>query len=1279
MESNHTKRILGLDLGVTSIGWAMIEENKSENVPVSKILDMGSRIIPLSSEENDEFTRGNAQSNNATRRMKRSARRNLQRYRLRKHLLISVLKEHRLMPEDNLFKLDAVSLYELRDRAIREKISLQEIGRIFFHLNQKRGYKSNRKANNEEETSINPNSLKQVSEEEETINEKKPKRSGYLELIAERENLIARENLTIGQYFYTMLKADSHFRVKENIFLRNSYMNEFDRIWEKQHSFYPEILTNSLFEDIRNRIIFYHRPLKSQKALVGNCRFEPKNKVAPKSSPLFQIFKIWQELNNIEIISFKGIKGVEEDARFDKQGKRFLELDEKKALFEILNASERLSKKKLLQVLGLKSGYDNYSINIQKDIEGNKTFSLLRKSFYKLEIDRPELFKFLIESEDFGNQIVNKETGEVYFRRRIVKRFEQEPLFQLWHLIYSVEETEELISALVKKFEFTPVQARELSKIDFHKSGYGSLSTKAIRNILPFLEQGAKYHIACEYAGYRHSDFLTKEENELRNLIDKLDLIKKGSLRNPVVEKIINQTINLVNTIIEDPDLGRPDEIRVELARELKQNAEQRKRTYKNISELDKQHKFIEEKLRQEFNFRRVSRNDIERYKLWKEFGEISPYEPGKVIGLSELFDGRSYDIEHIIPKSRMFDDSFANKTICHRRFNSGQFGKNQMTAYDYMKSRSKDEFESYVEFVSKYFREGKISKAKFNRLMMPENEIPADFINRQLNETRYISREIKNTLTQICRNVYSTSGQVTSELRYLWGYDDITMKLNMDRYEQADLTYSFKDSNGQVFNRIKYWTKRDDHRHHAIDALVVAATSQSIIQRINNLNQIYVAKNSQKGDEDLRKKLENTGLDAFIKELRPFSPEEVKKSAAKILVSFKPGKRVAIVNKNTYKHKKGSKTLQSSLTPRGYLHKETVYGKIRRYELVTINTRFNRFDDIVEIAAKDFLNKHNESFNRDSRKAFVASQISKLKEYIEESPVTGVLIKDGVLVVSCFKNEFVVRYPLNALKARDVDEVVDERVKAILMKRVAEMGEKDAFKDLMNNPVWFNEEKGIQIKSARLFTGLGDLVPLHRTLGGTTYPASSPVPGGKDVDFVSTRNNHHIAIYMDKEGMLRENTVTFWDALNRKRFGIPVVIKNTKSVWDYLFEKKDLENEIPSEVIENLPADGWEYVTSMQQNEMFVFEIDRETLQNAINQNEYDLISKHLYRVQKITSGDYYFRHHLETKVDDKYGEKKDENLSRELGKVKRITSLVKMTGIKIRVNSLGKIMQIE
>ena len=292
------KRILGLDLGTNSIGWAVV--NVDENGNPQSIDGMGSRIVPLSSDDTNEFTKGNAISKNQSRTEKRTARKGYDRYQLRREYLTSELRKLNMLPGERLIKLPVLELWELRAKAatIGNQLTLPEIGRVLYHINQKRGYKH---AKSDESADT--------------------KQKEYVAKINGRYAMILERNQTIGQYFAEKLKENEietpkgkfyTYRIKEQVFPRRAYEAEFDQIMECQKVFYPEVLTEKEIDKLRNEIIFYQRKLKSCKHLVSICDFEKREyenkegkivfggpKVAPKSSPLFQICKIWEAVNNI--------------------------------------------------------------------------------------------------------------------------------------------------------------------------------------------------------------------------------------------------------------------------------------------------------------------------------------------------------------------------------------------------------------------------------------------------------------------------------------------------------------------------------------------------------------------------------------------------------------------------------------------------------------------------------------------------------------------------------------------------------------------------------------------------------------------------------------------------------------------------------------------------------------------------------------------------------------------------------------------------------------------
>ena len=320
--------------------------------------------------------------------------------------------------------------------------------------------------------------------------------------------------------------------------------------------------------------------------------------------------------------------------------------------------------------------------------------------------------------------------------------FERQSAYRLWHLLYSLEGdnsisgNEKLVEKICELTGMDIDAAKILAAVTFGPD-YGSLSTKAMRKILPYMKEGNEYSLACQYAGYRHSaKSLTKEEIENKKYKDLLEPIPKNSLRNPVVEKILNQMVNVVNEVITS--YGKPDEIRIEMARELKKSAKERKEMSDAIRSSSADHENIKKTLIEEFGLDNPSRNDIIRYKLYREL-ETNGYKTlysDTYIPQEKLFS-KEFDIEHIIPQAKLFDDSFSNKTLEARQVN---IEKSNSTALDFVTTKYGDtKAEEYTSKVDHLYKCGAIGKAKRNKLLMKESEIPQGFIERDLRETQYI------------------------------------------------------------------------------------------------------------------------------------------------------------------------------------------------------------------------------------------------------------------------------------------------------------------------------------------------------------------------------------------------------------------------------------------------------------------------------------------------------------------------------------------------------------
>ncbi len=1200
------KQILGLDLGVGSVGWSLIQTD--DNGIPTQILGMGSRIVPLSTDDANEFSRGNAISKNQKRTQKRTQRKGYDRYQLRRSLLTQKLSELGMLPDERLIKLPVMDLWQLRADAATEdkRITLPEIGRVLYHINQKRGYKHARSDDSEEKN-----------------------QREYVQSVNARHEQIRKEGLTIGQFFAKALRENEQigengmpfytYRIREQVFPRAAYLEEFDKIMACQRVFYPDILTEENIRKIRDEIIFYQRPLKSCKHLVAHCEFslhEYKTtdgrsvisgpKVAPRSSPIFQVCKIWESINNLVLRNREG-----EVYPFTKE--------ERQRIFDFMDNHDRLTATDLYKILGI-SKKDGWWAGkaIGKGLQGNTTKTTLAKCLH----DRTDLLRFNLETVD--SKQIDTETGEVL--RTISPSFENEPLYRLWHIIYSMPEKNEIKAALRRQFGIEDNETLDcLASIDFVKAGYGNKSARFIREILPYLISGLKYSEACDYIGINHSNSLTREENEARRLLDRLPQIQKNELRQPVIEKILNQMVAVVNALLDQ--YGHIDEIRVELARELKQSRDERNETFLNINKRERENNVIGQRI-QEYGLS-PTRSRIQKYRLWEESKHLCFY-CGQPVGVTEFLSGSGVEIEHIIPRSLFFDDSFANKICACRKCNAE---KNNRTAFDYMKSKSDGEFEKYTRRIEQYYTDKAISKTKRERLLTAAKDIPQDFIDRQLRQSQYISKKAVDMLKLVCRNVWTTSGSVTDFLRHVWGYDSILHDLNLPRYRDG----------GLADDKIPDWTKRLDHRHHAIDALTIASTRQSYIQRLNHLNterDIMFAEADKQSESWQGKR---SLLEEWTESRPHFSVDAVKEATDGILVSFKSGKKVATPGKR-YLYQGGKKQLiqDGLMIPRGPLSEESVYGRIHSLEKEQpIKKLFENPETIFKPYIRKLVEERIESCGGDRKKAL--DSVKKQPIWLDEKKTIQ------LTHATCISNQFVIRYPVSSLKAKDIGSIVDGRIRRIIQKRVDEDGEK-----ALKMPLFADEAKTIQIHSVRLFTGLQQVEPLR-------------FENGVPVGFVKPGNNHHVAIYKDQDGRLFEHIVTLWHAVERKRYGIPVIIEDTNAVWD-----KVLGQELPEAFLNGLPKPGAKLVLSLQQGEMFILGMPEEEYEYAMKARDFRKLNKYLYRVQKIASSDYCFRYHIETVLDDS----KEALRMHKFYRCQSLQSLVRLFPHKVRISILGEIL---
>lgn len=1380
------KKILGLDLGTNSIGWAVVNEAENDQES-SSIIRLGVRVNPLTVDESLNFEKGKPITTNTNRTLKRSMRRNLQRYKLRRENLIEVLKDHGFIDEKTILaeqgNRTTFETWHLRARAANEEISLSELSRVLLMINKKRGYKSNRKIKGEEEGTLidgmdiakrlyneqlTPGQLcyqmlndgahylpdfyrsdlkaefdavwtfqkiywpeltdelyanlsgknktqtwaiiaqafdgsikgikrevkgaelrkqnyqwrtdalsKRLDEEQlaivlQDINGQIANSSGYLGTISDRSKDLYFNHMTVGQYQMSILEKNPNACLRNMVFYRQDYMDEFDTIWECQAKYHPE-LTPELKHELRDIIIFYQRRLKSQKGKISLCEFEKKIieytvdgvkkkrtvgcRVAPRSSPLFQEFKIWQTINNIEV-TISGKKNRDE--------KRKLFQEEKEALATELSIHEKMNKTEVLKLLfGTSRGYD---LNF-KSVEGNNTIATIYKAYSTMmelsghnPLDFSQASAIITEQTFKVFSALGWDTSILNFDSS--RNLDDQPFYNLWHLLYSFEGddsisgTDSLVSLLQKRYRLPAYAAKVLANTSL-LNDYGNLSARAIHKILPFLKEGNTYDVACTYAGYRHSAAsLTKEELDSKELKDHLESLPKGELRNPVVEKILNQMVNVVNAVMNR--YGRPDEIRIELARELKKNAHEREQMTQSLADNTKLNEKYRKILETEFGFKHVSRADITRYRLYEELKDNGYHTlySNEYIPCEKIFS-KEFDIEHIIPQSRLFDDSLSNKTLELKSIN---IEKGNRTAYDFVKEKYGEEgLHQYLARCEALFAK---REAKLSKLKMGEEDIPDGFIDRDLRNTQFIARKAYEMLSSVTRRVVATTGTITSKLRDDWQLVDVMKELNWEKYDAIGQTSWFVDHDGRRIGQIMNWSKRNDHRHHAMDALTVAFTREAYVQYFNNKNQSL---KENTNEYLIRRKYFEGGRAKAPMPLSEFR-SEAKRQLEATLISIKAKNKICTTNVNRTKKKDGERA-KKQLTPRGQLHLETVFGS--HYEYVTREEKINATFDEAKIATvcklcyRNALLARLNAFHNDPKLAFTGkNSLDKNPIWLDASCTQSV----PILVKTVCKTPVYTKRKAVSPDLR-IEDVVDHGIQKILLQRLEEYGgdKANAFSNLDKNPIWLNAQKGIKIKSVRIKdnSSVQSIHTKRNHLGEIIKDSQGiPIP----TDFVCTGNNHHVAVYrkpkLNKQGLqeydengnaryeINEIVVPYIDVVTRVNLGLPAIDKEYRA------------------------DEGWQFLFSMKQNEYFVFPDEKTGFNpleiDLLDKDNYALISSHLFRVQKFSYKNYVFRHHLETTI------------LRSDTSLKGITwtdirsSRGLETIVKVRVNHIGEIVQV-
>ncbi len=752
---------MGLDIGSKSIGWALIN---SDGEP--KIIDIGVRVFP---EGVNRDTKGAEQSKNATRRQARGSRRNRWRYQRRREQLVDFLREAELLPKDDrqLAELLNIDPYPLRANGLDEQLQPFEFGRVLYHLNQRRGFKSNRKSGKKDDDG------------------KVKKQATQLQ--ADIESASCR---TLGEY---MAKLDPEQNRRRNRYtFRSMYEYEFDLLWKKQSEFYPGMLIDELRGKIADYTIFYQRPLKPCDDKIGDCPFEEGEKRCPRDDWYALKYRLLQDVNNL---------------RYEMDDGRDIPLDEpqRDKLIGSLEQRKEMTFNQIRKLLGL---LDWQRFNFEEETGRKK----LKGNAFGAG------FKSILKAKNWAG---------VSAEKRI----------ELNSAMLEMED-DQLSEYLIAEFGLTEKQLEKVYKINM-PTGYMAYSRTAIKKLLEHMEKGALQHEAVKYV-YSSKDKEIKESPEQ----EKLGL--PDDTRNPLVNKALFEVRKLVNAIIVG--YGKPQRIKVEMARDVKGSLRERKEIYFKQLDNKKYNEQVRQKLINEYNVPRPSYDDIIKYKLWEECGLVCPYTGKSIAGHQLFVEHPEFQIEHILPYSRSLDDSFYNKTLCWVEENRRKDNKTPFEFY-----QGTPQYENIKQRI-RHFPKPKREKFFQQEIDLKEN------ISRELNDTRYITREVVRYLRKLGCIVKGTKGKITSELRHSWGLNNIL------------------DFNGTGIKN------REDHRHHAIDAAVVAVTKN------DHLHTLAATKYA-------------TGDNSFPQPWHDFR-DELEKRVSKIIVSHRPSRRI-----------------------RGRLHEETAYG----------------------------------------------------------------------------------------------------------------------------------------------------------------------------------------------------------------------------------------------------------------------------------------------------------------------------------------------------------------
>lgn len=792
------KYTIGLDIGIASVGWAVINEDKS------RIEDLGVRVFKKAEEPDGK-------SLNLARREARGSRRRIRRRATRMQKVKELLVKYNLVSEKELETLYIITettpdIYELRAKGLDKLLSRQEFARVLTNIAKRRGYKSNRKID-EEDKEVGKLS-KGTIENKRILQEK-----GYR---------------TIGEMFYKDEKFEYNKRNKggeyNNTVLRSMLIDEVHTLFEMQRKFKSEF-ANEEFEKEYVEVMTYQKPYITPELLekmLGKCTFEKGEPRAPKNSYTFERFMLLQKVNNLNIY----INGEKVEIPQEKK-KEIIELAYKQTEIKYTQLRKKLE-------LPIEARFTDLNYQVKRTAEDSEEELVKKvedKKFVKLE-GWHKIRLALKENKDKFEKIEKNLELQNIIADALVRN-----------------KTDETIKKYLEKSNIDEEIINAVLNINFTK--FGHLSYKAMNKIIPELEKGLTYDKACENVGYEFKG----RKNELQYKLPPVTELEDEIL-NSVVLRAVSQTRKVINAIIDK--YGSPTAIYIETARELSKPYDERMKIEKRQKENAANNDKIKEYIKETFGFD-PKPFDIVKMKLWREQNGKCAYS-GKPIPAERLYEENFVQVDHIIPFSRCFDDSYQNKVLVLTDENQK---KKERTPFEYF-GEDTERWHQFEEFVNLTYKFN--TRKKENLLIKNFNEEKSkEWIQRNINDTKYISKFMYNYIannlkfadSESKRKVYNINGQATSILRHYWG-------LKKDR-EESD-------------------------KHHAQDAVIIACATNKNIKKVSDYSR---RKLLYKNDEVIDKKY-NT--DITIKEPWPKFREEVE---ARMEDADNNGKLYALVNGN--------------------------------------------------------------------------------------------------------------------------------------------------------------------------------------------------------------------------------------------------------------------------------------------------------------------------------------------------------------------------------------------